>query len=179
MPPLIFSILVGCMLLVSGCKTVRPTDRPEPQTYKGASFEIIVPGEGVKAYVDQGDGYAVHYFNLTSSPSNMGVYEGQRPSLFSKKERDLTVMRRGTTSRGDIERGDDVWGIDSNGRIWRESVWSCQRTFRNPDGKAYKIPSMIHIWYFGVTEEEQLLFDSMIQTIEMKESVLNPVLRPS
>jgi hypothetical protein len=99
----------------------------------------------------------------------MGVYEGQRPHLFSKKEKNLTVMRRGTTSRENIERGDDVWGVDSNSMVWRESVWDCRRLVRGDKGKAYRLPSMIHIWYFGATEEEAEVFDSIADSIQMVE----------
>ena len=158
-------LLLLCAVLVIGCETTKPKEETDV-LYRGASFELQHP-KSVTAIYDQGDEYAVHYFKVGQSRCMMGIYEGQRPRLFAKKERDLTVMHRGTTFRDGIDRGDDAWGVDSNANLWRESVWSCQRAVNVSGKKKYYLPSMIHIWYFGATEEEQAIFDSMVDTIEM------------
>jgi hypothetical protein len=157
-------------LVFVGCQTTQPRAplQPNEKRHTGATFELSYP-QSITAVVDQGDGYAVHYFRLGESKSVMGIYEGLRPQLFAKKEKDLTVLRRGKTSRGNIERGDDAWGIDSDGKIWRESVWNCIRTAHDQKGKSIQLPTTIHIWYFGATEQEQDLFDSIVNTLEMKE----------
>src|SRR4051812_21910371 len=116
------SILSLILLSLVGCETVEPAKTVEP-TYRGASFEVVLP-PAVETSSEQGDGYAVHYFRVPGSKSSLGIYEGQRPNLFSNHEKDLTVMKKGTTFRNNIDRGDDSWGIDSNGKIWRESVWN-------------------------------------------------------
>lgn len=164
-------LLLATTLLLSisfvGCETTsHETKHDSPQIYRGASFTVTLP-PNVDGVSEQGDGFAVHYFRIAGSKTSMGVYEGQHPSLFSKRERDLTPMRRGTTFRKNIDRGDDTWGIDSNAKIWRESVWSCTRAVVSPEGKKYRLPSMIHVWYFGATEEEQIVLDSIVDTIEM------------
>ena len=160
-------LLVGILILSgSGCETT-PKKIESDVLHEGATFTLRHP-PSVEAMIDQGDGYAVHYFRIGGSKLMMGIYEGQRPRLFSKKERDLTVMRRGTTSRPNVEQGDDAWGVDSKARIWRESVWNCCRTIRDKREKAYRIPTMIHIWYFGVSEEQQAIFDAIVDTIEIK-----------
>jgi len=160
------SISILCAVFLAGCKTTEPKEQTH-QTYQGASFILQYP-DYVTVAPEQGDGYAVHYFRMGQSKAMLGIYEGQRPRLFSKNEHDLTVMRRNTTSRGDIERGDNIWGVDSNGMIWRESVWSCSRWIESETGKKYQLPSMLHLWYFGATEEEQVVFDALVDTIEMR-----------
>ena len=98
----------------------------------------------------------------------MGIYEGQRPKLFLKKELNLTIMKRSTTTRKNIDQGDDMWGIDSDGKLWRESLWSCQQQIRGEDGKMIPAAALLHIFYFGATPEEQEIFDSMADTIEIQ-----------
>jgi hypothetical protein len=137
------------------------------KVYEGATFRIKHP-ESVTTALDQGPDYAVHYFRIAKSKVMLGVYEGMHHRLFSKDHKDLTPMRRGTTIRTGIEQGDDTWGVDSNMLVWRESVWSCVRTVISDQGKTIKLPTTIHIWYFGATEEEQMLFDSLIETLQMK-----------
>jgi hypothetical protein len=160
-----FAVLIGLW----GCETTEPKKTDNSNTvFRGASFELTFPPE-IQPASEQGDGYAVHYFRLPTSKAALGIYEGQRPSLFSKQEKDLTVMKKGTTFRKNIDRGNDVWGIDSNAKVWRESVWSCTRAVISKEGKKYQLPSMLHIWYFGATEEEQQLFDSLVDSIEMLE----------
>jgi hypothetical protein len=161
-------LFIFALALLTSCETTKPktekTDIPHETNYRAASFEIKQP-TGITTAVEQGDGFAVHYFKTANSKSMLGIYEGQRPRLFSKKEHNLTVMRRTSTVRDNIDRGDDVWGIDSNGGIWRESVWSCTRTVIDNRKKIFKLPSIIHIWYFGATEEEAALFDSMLDSL--------------
>ena len=154
------------LLVWSGCETTQ-SSKETSTVYRGATFEIKNPSS-VTTKVDQGEDFAVHYFQIGQSKNSMGIYEGQRPKLFSRKERDLTVMRKGNTVRGNIQQGNDAWGVDSNAKNWRESVWTAQRTVRSPEGKSYHLPTMIHIWYFGATEEEQTVFDSMVDSIEVK-----------
>lgn len=166
----LFVCLVGfSAVLFCGCETTKTTKSKENQnkTYTGASFEVLYP-PSISAVAEQGEEFAVHYFRLAGSKSMLGIYEGQRPKLFSKKERDLTVMRRGTTTRENIERGDDAWGVDSNGRIWRESVWSGTRIVHVANGKTYRMPTMLHIWYFGASEDEADLYNDIVDTLEMK-----------
>lgn len=154
------------LLIWSGCETTPPAKETNA-AYAGATFEVQVP-PSVNVTPNQGDEFAVHYFRVGQSKTTMGIYEGQRPKLFSRKERDLTVMHKGSTVRGNIQQGSDAWGVDSNAKIWRESVWNAQRTVKSPDGKSYRLPTMIHIWYFGATEEEQTVFDSIVDTLEVK-----------
>jgi hypothetical protein len=165
-------LLIGFAWTLTGCNTTKPQDSKSPEVYKAATFTIQVP-EGITGTFEQGEDYAVHYFRITDpkipSSSMLGVYEGQRPRLFSKKEKNLTVMRRGSTNRASIERGDDVWGVDSNGKVWRESVWSCYRTITNDKGKPIRLPTMLHLWYFEATDDEQAVFDALANTIEMIE----------
>lgn len=152
--------------LGAGCETTRPDPGAE-NAYRGATFEIPLPS-GVTAAADQGDGYAVHYFRIGASKCQMGIYEGQKPRLFSSKEKDLTVMRRGKVSRAEAPQGDDVWGVDSHGKIWRESVWRCLRRVTSDQGKRFEIPTFLHIWYFGASEEEQQAFDALIADLRMR-----------
>ncbi len=163
----IYFVVLVCAFFGVGCETT-PKKAESTKPYQGATFELQLPSF-VTAAVEQGDGYAVHYFRMGQSKSMLGVYEGLHPRLFSKKEHDLTVMRRGTTSREGIERGDDAWGVDSNAGIWRESVWSCYRPIRDEKGERHPIPTLLHIWYFGATEEQQGVFDAIVNTIEMRE----------
>lgn len=158
------TLALAAMVCV-GCETTKPRPEP-PQTYQGATFALSYPSS-ITVVNDQGEGFAVHYLRLGKSTCQMGIYEGQRPRLFSKKEKDLTIMRRGSTTRPGIDRGDDIWGVDSNALIWRESVWECQRVVRSDKGKVYRLPTMIHIWYFGASEEEAAAYDSVANTIEM------------
>ncbi len=154
-----------CALLLAGCETEgkkKASDHP----YHGASFTIRVP-EGVRVALEQGDGYAVHYFRLGETGAMMGIYEGQRPHLFSNKEKDLTVMRQGVTQKTNVVHGDDAWGVDSSGHVWRESVWTCTRVVRT-EKKLIDLPSMVHIWYFGVSEEQQTAFDAIVETLEIQ-----------
>lgn len=159
-------------MLLMGCKTMEQrkaeeNSKSEIKTYEGATFTIKHP-ESVSTALDQGPDYAVHYFRVGKSKAMLGVYEGMHHRLFSKDHKDLTPMRRGTTIRPNIERGDDTWGVDSNALIWRESVWNCIRSVKNDQGKLIRLPSTIHAWYFGATEDEQLLFDSLLDTLQMK-----------
>jgi len=149
-----------------GCQTTQP-EKKENDVYRGASFEMMVLPT-IEVANEQGEDYAVHYFRIMGSKTTMGVYEGQHPNLFAKKEKDLTPMRKGTTFRENIERGDDVWGVDSNAKIWRESVWSTIRVVTSAEKKVYRLPSMLHIWYFGATDEEQETLDSLVNPIQMK-----------
>lgn len=160
-----FIVLVGSLALGAGCETTPRAPEEEP-IHRAATFEMRL-APTVTAAVDQGEGYAVHYFRVGSSRCQMGIYEGQKPRLFSSKEKDLTVMRRGKASRVGIRQGDDIWGVDSGGKVWRESVWSCVRTVRGERGKTFQIPTLIHIWYFGATEEEQQVFDGMVENLQI------------
>jgi len=164
--------LLACLgsFLLAGCLPDGRTPDAEPnRPYRGATFELSYPSH-VTASADQGNGYAVHYFKVGQSKGQLGIYEGQRPKLFSNQDTDLTPLRRGyTPTRGDIEHGDDVWGVDGNALIWRESVWTCKRRVKGDDGKEYTLPTTLHIWYFRASEDEQLLFDSIIETIEMRQ----------
>ena len=157
--------LAAAMTLGAGCETTSPKPDAEP-VYRGATFEMRLP-PSVTTAVDQGDGFAVHYFRIGASRCQMGLYEGQKPRPFAHKEKDLTVMRRGVTSRDSIPKGEDVWGVDSNALVWRESVWNCTRTVRSADGKSFQIPTVLHLWYFGATEEEGQAFDGMVDTLQM------------
>jgi len=158
-----------CSGLLTGCKSPEEQWRTETEgkTYRGTTFEIRCP-ESVAAITDQGEGFFVHYFRVGKSKCMMGVYEGKRPTLFSKKERNLTIMKRSNTARKNIDQGDDMWGIDSDGKLWRESLWSCQQSFRGEDDKMVPVAALLHIFYFGATPEEQEIFDSMVDTIEMR-----------
>lgn len=156
----------AALTLGVGCETTRPKSDAE-NIYRGATFEMRLP-PGVTTAVDQGDGYAVHYFRIGASKCQMGIYEGQKPRLFSSKEKDLTVMRRGKVARADIPQGDDIWGVDSNGKIWRESVWQCLRRVTGDQGKRFEIPTFLHIWYFGASEEEQQAFDGLVADLRMQ-----------
>ena len=157
---------LGMIFFLSGCETTKPKPASEDRLYRGATFTLRHP-PSVTVAVDQGDGYAVHYFKTPNSNVMLGVYEGQRPKIFTKTETDLTIMRRGMTSKENVERGDDNWGIDSKGLIWRESLWNCNRVVRGTNGKTYNLPTMLHLWYFGASEEEQAFYDSLIDTIEL------------
>jgi hypothetical protein len=160
-----FVALVGILALGVGCETNPPAPE-EGVIHRGATFEIRM-APTVTVAVDRGAEYAVHYFRVGSSKCQMGVYEGQKPHLFSSKEKDLSVMRRNETSRPGIPRGDNVWGVDPDGKVWRESVWSCVRTVQGERGKSFQIPTFIHIWYFGATDEEQQVFDGMVENLQM------------
>ncbi|MDD2710172.1 MAG: hypothetical protein PHV34_19485 [Verrucomicrobiae bacterium] len=159
----IFLLLLG--LLGAGCETTKP--KPETQNvHRGASFEMQIPADA-SVFVDQGDGFAVHYVRVSKDgKAKLGIYEGQRPQLFSKKENNLTAMRHTALNRENIQ-GDDVWGVDSNALNWRESIWNCQRIIHGKNGKTFRLPTMLHIWYFDATDEEQTAFDAMINSIEM------------
>ncbi|MCC7519302.1 MAG: hypothetical protein IT578_08980 [Verrucomicrobiae bacterium] len=161
-----FAALALVASLFAGCET--PAPKPDGDAvYRGATFELDLQ-PSIKTAVDQEEGYAVHYFRVGSSKCQMGIYEGQKPKLFSSKERDLTVMRRSKVARAEVPQGDDVWGVDSNAKLWRESVWNCVRTVRNDQGKTYHLPTLLHIWYFGATEEEQQIFDEMVASLRMR-----------
>ena len=166
-PLALLAILVSgasCVTTDSGSDFEKQYERP----YQGATFQLRQPAL-VTAVLKQGEGRAVHYFRLEQSGSTMGIYEGiEPPRLFSPKEKGLVVTRRGNTSREEIEQGDDVWGEDAEGNLWRESVWHCRRTVRDDRGKTFHLPTILHIWYFGVPQEHQGIFDAMIDTIEMK-----------
>ncbi len=153
------------LLLGTGCKTT-PSKTDAEKPYRGATFELNLPAS-VTVDGERGDGFAVHYFRVGNSHCMMGIYEGIRPHLFSSKEKDLTVMRRGVTTRDRIDHGEDVWGVDSNGGQWRESLWNCTRIVHDREGKKIKIPGLIHIWYFGAKDEEQALFDTMIDGLSI------------
>ena len=163
-------ILVGSGLLL-GCETLDALDpwRAEGggKIYRGTTFELRHP-PSVTTATSHGDEYVVHYFRVGQSKCMLGVYEGERPKLFKKNERDLTVMRHGSTARNNIKQGDDIWGVDSKGGIWRESLWSCQQIVQGADGKTAPIPILLHLWYFGATDEEQGIFDSIVDTLEVK-----------
>lgn len=159
--------LFTVMVCGAACTTTKPVDDFE-KPYQGATFQLRHP-PFVTAVAQQGDGSAIHYFRLGQSKVSMGIYEGiQPPRLFSPKEKGLTVTRRGTTSREAIEQGDDIWGADQEGGVWRESVWNCRRMVQDDRGKKFHLPNILHIWYFGVPEEHQEVFDAMIDSIEMK-----------
>lgn len=158
-------VLLACLFLV-GCEST-PKKSESPTIYRGMTIDIQ-PGPKAIVASEPGDGFAVHYVRLNEADKAMiGIYEGQRPKLFSKKERDLTMMRRGNTSRGGIERGDDAWGVDGTGNIWRESVWTGARPMKTKEGKTFTIPIMIHIWYFGASDEQAAAFDQIIATIDV------------
>ncbi len=161
-----FFALSLAVLLGSGCETTK--SRPESfEVYRGVTFELKKPSSVIVANEMKSD-FAVHYFRVGASPVQMGIYEGTRPKIFSNREKNLSVMRKGNTVRGRIERGDDVWGVDSNAKNWRESIWTCSRIIVDKqDGKKFKVPSMIHIWYFGASDEEQAVFDAIIESIEV------------
>ncbi|MBI4026601.1 MAG: hypothetical protein HY360_16565 [Verrucomicrobia bacterium] len=153
---------------VAGCATMKDEGPDASISYSGVTFQIQCPA-AFKVAKEPRDGYFVYYFRIGESKTMFGIYEGQKPGLFSSKEKNLSLMRRGTTSRPGIEHGDDAWGVDSNGMFWRESLWSCFQINRDPVGKPFRVPIMLHLWYFGVTAEDQALFDSVIDTIQMKE----------
>ncbi len=164
---------IGIALLIftivfCGCETTKEAKKKTEikNTYRGLTIEFQYPPSATVAN-DVGDGFQVNYVRVGEGKNMLGIYEGQRPQLFSKKEQDLTMMRRGTTSRKNIERGNDVWGVDSNGKLWRESVWNVIRPIKMEDGKNISFPITVHLWYFGVNEEEQAVFDSIIDTIEI------------
>lgn len=161
------AISLGAALAAgAGCQTTSPRAE-EARPYRGATFALDLPA-GVSAAADEGDGYAVHYFRLGNSKCQMGVYEGQKPRPFASKEKDLTVMRKRRTARPDVVEGDDVWGVDSNGKFWRESVWSCVRVLQDEKrGKTFQLPTFLHIWYFGATEEEQQAFEALAAALQM------------
>jgi len=158
-----------CAGIFAGCQTLETEPRPEAGTriYRGGTFQLRYP-PSVTTAIDQGDGFMAHYFRVGQSKCMMGVYEGQKPKLFSKKTKDLSIMRRGVTSRKNIDRGDDLWGVDSNGKTWRESLWSCRQNIRAENDKAIPVAVLIHIWYFGASDEEQIIFDSIADTIEFR-----------
>lgn len=162
-------LILGLALM--SCNTLEEKKRKatgeDIKVYQGATFIIRHP-ESVTTALDQGPDYAVHYFRIEKSNAMLGIYEGMHHRLFSKDHNDLTVMRRGSTIRPGIEQGSDSWGVDSNALIWRESVWSCARSVISDQGKTIKLPTTIHSWYFHATEEEQKLFDSILDTLQMK-----------
>ncbi len=163
-------LLLLALMMGAGCESTpsKSDQEKDGKKYSGVTFEIHTPPH-VTVVPDQGEGYAVHYVRIDTSKSMMGIYEGLHPKLFSKKETDLTPMKRGhPTVRDNLDRGDDVWGVDSNGKGWRESVWECKRTFQGKNGNPFQVPTMIHIWYFGASEQEQVVFDTIIDGLTMK-----------
>jgi hypothetical protein len=113
-------------------------------------------------------GFQIYYVKDVNSSTTMGIYEGQRPKLFSKKQKDLTVNGHHTSTRPpDILKADDQWGVDSKGRFWRESIWDCQQFIAVKEDKVIPFPVTLHFWYFGATEAEDETFRGIINTISI------------
>lgn len=166
-------ILFAALSLLAGCDTMNKDmkgekESPDKKKYYGASFTCRVQ-KGVTPVVDQGENHAVHYFRLDGTELMMGVYEGLKPKLFwPKGGGDLTVQaHRHPMGKANVARGDDVYGVDSNGKYCRESVWECERPVQPREGKAFHVPTMIHIWYFGATQDQAIAFDAIAETIEI------------
>lgn len=167
-------ILIVALVLPSlvGCQTTDPQDKDaEPLggvLYRGVTFTAR-HAPTVNVVTDSHQDFAVHYFRPGKGREMMGIYEGQHPKLFSSKEHNLSVMRKSLArARPGLERGDDVWGVDSNGKFWRESIWSCNQAVIFDNGKREApLPVMIHIWYFGVSDEIAAVYDQIIDSIEI------------
>ena len=160
------ALLLGVIFL-AGCETAKPRGGANGVSYVGVSFELYHPPP-ITVIDEKGDGFVVYYFRTGKSKTKLGIYEGQYPSPFARKERNLTTLQEGITSRKNIERGEDIWGVDLHGKYWRESVWNCFYTAYSTENKSYRLPIKFHIWYFEATQEEKEMFDSMIDTIEMR-----------